>query len=489
MRSLLNELDVLKVIDEQVPARMTGEWIKADKLAKSVIVDYLSDSFLGFAKTYDTAKQVLQSLDAIYEWESLATQLAIRKKLLGFKLQGDTSLIKHFTTFDDLITELSAAGAQLEETDKVSHLLLALPAVYDGIITAIETLSEDNLTLAFVKTQLLDHEVKLRTESKDTSVKVLQAVHEDTAANIKKNNFKNPKFRGHFNKNNNNKKKFKSKKKNFGILKCHHCGRKNHLIKDCIFYKRNQQYAAERNRTKPKIETNQATTSYSDTSNFAFMAGNHQHDNNSNRIIFPLDSGASDHLINSDAFYSSSIILNSTIKISVAKNGTFITATKRGVINITSDMGIPGVLEDVLYCPDGPHNLLSVRKMQQAKMSIILNPYGVEISKNSRIIMTGKPLNNNLILIEYFIDTSRISNKRVFSTTSNSYQLWHQRLGHMGRSKFLESKNKEMVNDIDLINNIIPNDNICEVCIFGKQARLPFQKSKVKYYIKRPLVF
>ena len=59
--------------------------------------------------------------------------------MLGLKLQGDISLIKHFTTFDDLITELSAAGAQLEETDKVSPLLLTLLAVYDSITTAIET--------------------------------------------------------------------------------------------------------------------------------------------------------------------------------------------------------------------------------------------------------------------------------------------------------------------------------------------------------------
>ena len=70
MRSLLNELDVIKVIDEEVPERMTDECIKAEKLAKSVIVEYLSDSFLGFEKTDNTAKQVLQSLDAIYERKS-----------------------------------------------------------------------------------------------------------------------------------------------------------------------------------------------------------------------------------------------------------------------------------------------------------------------------------------------------------------------------------------------------------------------------------
>lgn len=88
---------MLRVIDEEVPADLTAEWSKEERIAKGAIVEYLSDSFLGFAKPESTAREILQSLDAIYERKSLATQLALRKKLLVLKLQGDILLTKHFT--------------------------------------------------------------------------------------------------------------------------------------------------------------------------------------------------------------------------------------------------------------------------------------------------------------------------------------------------------------------------------------------------------
>ncbi|CAK9797989.1 Copia protein, partial [Anthophora quadrimaculata] len=266
IRALMNELDVLKVIDEDIPTKLSVEWIRAERVAKNLIVEYLSDSFLGFVQTGSTAKEVLKGLDAIYERKSLATQLALRKKLLSLKLQGDTPLIKHFTIFDDLITELSAAGAKLEETDKVSHLLLTLPASYDGVITAIETLSEDNLTVSFVKTRLLDHEVKLKTGNDCTSTKVL---HIQTITKNKglghKSFFKNQAM-----------KKSQNYNKKGPMIKCHHCGRNGHKIKDCYYYKRNQQYNEERKRSIQTVQITEPSGSQENTSGFAFMAGNNE---------------------------------------------------------------------------------------------------------------------------------------------------------------------------------------------------------------------
>lgn len=93
----------------------------------------------------------------------------------------------------------------------------------NGVNTAIETLSEDNLTLAFVKTRLLDHEVKLKNESLD-SVKMLHVeVENKTESNRKKyeHTKSSQNYPQHYHK------KIKGKHKN-QFIKCNHCDRKGH---------------------------------------------------------------------------------------------------------------------------------------------------------------------------------------------------------------------------------------------------------------------
>lgn len=63
-----------------------------------------------------------------------------------------------------MFVELQAAGSILNETSEIARLLLSMPLRYDDIVTAIQTLAEDKLSLAFVKTRLLDQEIKLINE-------------------------------------------------------------------------------------------------------------------------------------------------------------------------------------------------------------------------------------------------------------------------------------------------------------------------------------
>ena len=125
--------------------------------------------------------------------------------------------------------------------------------------------------------------------------------------------------------------------------------------------------------------------------------------------------------------------------------------------------------------------------MQQRGMTITFDQKGVEIRKGGKIINNGKSLNNLTVIDFKIMKYNSNSTIQILSTERDNYNLWHQRLGHIGKSKFLELKNKQMINDLGQIEKVTPNDNLCEPCINGKQARLPFEKVKDKRYVRRPL--
>jgi len=108
----------------------------------------------------ETANEIWNSLVQTFERKGVASQLYLKQRLLTLKIVNDTNLEAHFIKFDELIRQLKSAGAKLEKEDIVCHLLLTMPETYNNVVTAIETLSIEKLTIEFVKGRLLDEEAK-----------------------------------------------------------------------------------------------------------------------------------------------------------------------------------------------------------------------------------------------------------------------------------------------------------------------------------------
>lgn len=98
---------------------------------------------------------------------------------------------------------------------------------------------------------------------------------------------------------------------------------------------------------------------------------------------------------------------------------------------MVSNIGIEGILKNVLYSPEIPNNLLSVARMQQAGYTVIIDAKGVKINKGEMTVIRGKSLGNL-----FNVDCTIVKNMINSVKSECNYDLWHQRLGHIGKSKF-----------------------------------------------------
>jgi hypothetical protein len=76
------------------------------------------------------------------------------------------TLEAHFLKFDRVMRDLRSTGAKMEKQDIVCHLLLTMPGEYDSVVTALDTLSSEKLTLSFVRTRLRDEDMKRESKQR-----------------------------------------------------------------------------------------------------------------------------------------------------------------------------------------------------------------------------------------------------------------------------------------------------------------------------------
>lgn len=163
IRAALDEKDLLDYVDEHLEVitlhendRDYRKHLKKEKACKSLLIKHIADSQLEYIKDKTMAKDIYDTLQSVFERNSVAGQLLLRKRLSTLKYDGHTDMSKHLLEFDNIIRELKGIGAKLEEIDVICQLLLTMPQSYDSLVTSFETLHPETLNIEFVKSRLLN---------------------------------------------------------------------------------------------------------------------------------------------------------------------------------------------------------------------------------------------------------------------------------------------------------------------------------------------
>lgn len=532
MECYLKMRQVHGAVTKRVPINPTQKWTKMNDSAVHYILAHLEDSIVeGIRRKNLTARWIFRKLDSIYEKTDPSAQVHIRTRLGSLKLEAGESIQSYLTKFDGMVTDLRSVGAKMSVAEKISYLTQNLPKEYKQEIKILK--GQGPLKVSVIKRGLIDKEAELKKEAPDLVEKALSAKVTQTPAQ-QQSSFRGrsrgrgrgfrgrggffgrgiPRGRGgargrynsqfHWNSRGGSRgyshggqgpnfyrggRSFNRGGPNYGSQRsfthrngqynetCFYCNEPGHFKRECPKLNQNENGVQEERSAANFASTVIPSADFT----FCMMAG----DSETCKIggtDFVLDSGSTVHIINDADLFESQTDLPTPKRVLIAKNDTYIEATKLGTVRITTNNGNLGVIENVLYCKEAPYNLLSVRQLQKKGLRVTFeDDERVTISKNGKVLMQTH-VNDNLT-----VKASVIRARAYICNSKCNFNIWHKRLGHISDDKFNKLIKENMFVDTNLIRKVKSNNDICEACIAGKQARLSSKNSKDKTYINKPL--
>ena len=128
-----------------------ADWNKKDVKAINIIYSAITNRQLEFISEERTAYGIMKKFDEMYLKKSTALQIVCRRRLKKTRLDKYIDSALFFSDFEKLINELKSAGAQVKEKKKLNYMLNMLPEEYSYIGYLIDTLKEEDQTVAYVK--------------------------------------------------------------------------------------------------------------------------------------------------------------------------------------------------------------------------------------------------------------------------------------------------------------------------------------------------
>ena len=485
MQMLLMAKDVWEIVsgEETLPDEATNairlKFKKRENLARSMICLSVSNSLKIYVRSAQTSKDAWDALSNHFEEKTLSRKIMLRKKLYSLKM-GGKSAAEHINALRTINDHLQALDDGALEKDLVMILISSLPEEYNGLITTLETLKEEQLTWEYVRDRVLA-EFERRKGEPQSNPKYDDALFSSASGSAS-----SPHGNGNYWKNgkgvhNSHKKQNQNNKGNF---KCHYCHTKGHIQKDCL--KKKADAAAKKDKDKEAAtfcSANNDVAKVCDT--FAFEFALHVDDENHIECDdkWWLDSACSKHMtgVKEDLVDYQEFTEKDPKHDVILADKTVVHAVGQGDLRIVlSDENgekVPVLLRGVMFVPLLKKRLVSIGQLTKLGAEVTFCDKTVTLRIHGRTFVFGGRFGKLYELTcEVFPSSCNFG-----AVNETSLSMWHLRFGHLNKQDVQKLASKNLVEGMSVINDSksISVSEDCEGCALGKQSRYTFPKSSL----------
>lgn len=414
------------------------QWNKDDGMAMFILTSSMDLNQISLIENCETAKDVMNKLEAIYEQKSEFNKMLVHEKFYQYSYCSSDTMAQHVSKVEGLAKELRECGEKLSDTAVITKILSSLPPTYRSLRQAWLSLDSDSQTIQNLTSRLIDEEASL---VKDTS--------SETALVTLKGNLKQGKQ-----KEKPNSSSMSNLSNTSHRFVCYNCNKRGHFAKECRAPKK----------LFRKNEKQQNMLAFNAESDLSPMIEEN---------IWILDSGASVHMTYKREFFHKYKAYANNDNNRTVKLGNKQDLEVLGEGTVLINRKVKGhwqesILENVLYVPDLRRNLFSEGAVTRKGYVIMKNNEKALIIKNNIVVMSAHLKGNNL----YELDIRTIIQESC-NIVQSDIKVWHERLGHLN-IKEIQNMSKNGIIPMTLTGS---GNFVCEACQYGKQARNPFKES------------
>ncbi len=416
---------------------------KANGFSVTLISTSVEDEPLQLIMMYKTAREMWLKLTASYEQKSEQRLEHLYLQLLEYRKDASDSIATHISKLQKLWLELNEESmrvdrANLPQTLLLMRILSTLPQEYFEFRTTWESVPRDQRTVEYLQERLTMVEMRVsqkRAEEPGTCTALI--------SKFKQNSVTKQKQAADF-----------KPKKDHSKIKCYSCGNKGHFQNKCPNLKKD-----DNDKKKDSDHSHKAEA----LCGVALVM-----DGVSESSVWISDTGASHHMTNSTAYFSSYKMFDEPRPIIVGNQRTML-AYGSGNIRVEAlvdDVWREHYLSDVWYAPDVVKNLFSVPAAADKGLTYRLDKSRCELVKQDTVIVTGER-HHGLYKLHLRPIQPEMPATVLVTFKPETLQVWHERLGHQSKTyveKFLKARSIKFVKD----------NSLCEGCIMGKQHRFSF---------------